>query len=61
MPLIPAFRKQRQEDPCDFKVSLVYRVSPGQPGDCYTEKPCLEKTKQNKSHHYYWETDKIGK
>ena len=27
MPLIPAFRKQKQEDLCEFKASLVYRVS----------------------------------
>ena len=27
MPLIPAFRKQRQVDLCDFEVSLVYKVS----------------------------------
>ena len=25
--LIPALRRQRQEDLCDFKASLVYRVS----------------------------------
>ena len=29
-PLIPALRKQRQTDFCDFEASLVYRV-PGQP------------------------------
>jgi hypothetical protein len=27
MPLIPALRKQRQADLCEFQVSLVYRVS----------------------------------
>ena len=27
MPLIPAFWRQRQLDLCEFKVSLVYRVS----------------------------------
>jgi hypothetical protein len=26
-PLIPALRKQRQEDLCEFEASLVYRVS----------------------------------
>jgi hypothetical protein len=30
-----------------FKASLVYKASPGKPGLCYTEKPCLgEKKKQ---------------
>jgi hypothetical protein len=27
MPLIPAFRRQRQVDLCEFKASLVYRAS----------------------------------
>jgi hypothetical protein len=27
MPLIPTLRRQRQEDFCEFKASLVYRVS----------------------------------
>ena len=27
MPLIPALRRQRQEDLCEFKASLVYKVS----------------------------------
>jgi hypothetical protein len=27
MPLIPALRRQRQADLCEFKVSLVYRMS----------------------------------
>jgi hypothetical protein len=27
MPLIPALRRQRQVNLCEFKVSLVYRVS----------------------------------
>jgi hypothetical protein len=26
MSLIPALRRQRQTDPCEFKVSLVYRL-----------------------------------
>ena len=39
--------KQRQEDLCDFEASLVYRVS-SRTGCKATEKPCLEKTKQNK-------------
>ena len=27
-PLIPVLWRQRQVDPCEFKASLVYRVSP---------------------------------
>jgi hypothetical protein len=27
MPLVPAFKRQRQADLCAFKASLVYRVS----------------------------------
>ena len=27
MPLIPALRRQRQADLCEFKASLVYRVN----------------------------------
>ena len=27
MPLIPALRRQRQEDLCELEISLVYRVS----------------------------------
>jgi hypothetical protein len=29
-PLIPAFRRQRQADLCEFKASLVYKENPGQ-------------------------------
>jgi hypothetical protein len=29
----------------EFKTSLVYKMSSGQPGVCYTEKLCLKKTK----------------
>ena len=44
MPLIPAFRRQRRVDFCEFEDSLVYRES------CRTaratwRKPCLKKTK----------------
>lgn len=28
---------------CEFEASMLYKVSPGQPGICYTEKPCLNK------------------
>jgi hypothetical protein len=31
MPLIPALRRQRLADLCEFKASLVYIASPGQP------------------------------
>ena len=27
MPLIPALERERQADPCEFKASLVYKVS----------------------------------
>ena len=42
MPLIPALRKQRQADLCEFEASLVYK------GSKAIEKPCLEKTKKQK-------------
>jgi hypothetical protein len=35
--LIPALRKQRQADLCEFEDSLVYRLSSRE-----AEKPCLE-------------------
>ena len=31
-PLMPALRRQRQVGLCEFKASLVYKVSSGQPG-----------------------------
>jgi hypothetical protein len=31
MPLIPELRRQRQADPCEIEVSLVYRVRLQQP------------------------------
>ena len=37
MSLIPALRRQRQLDLCEFEASLVYRA-----GFKATEKPCLE-------------------
>jgi hypothetical protein len=40
-PLVPAL--WRQVDLCEFEASLVYKVSPGQPGLWHTEKPCLKK------------------
>jgi hypothetical protein len=41
--LIPALGRQRQADLCEFEASLVYKVSPGQPALCNTEKPVSEK------------------
>lgn len=29
MPLIPAFRREKQADPCAFNVSLVYKARSG--------------------------------
>jgi hypothetical protein len=46
MPLIPALKRQRQVDLSKFEASLVYKASPGQPGLCYTKRPCLEKQNQ---------------
>ena len=43
-PFIPALKRWRQVDLCEFKASLVYRAIPKHPGLLYTEKPCLEKT-----------------
>ena len=42
VPLIPALLRQRQMDLCEFKASLVYRVS-SRTGSIATEKPCLRK------------------
>ena len=39
-PLIPALRRQRQADLCEFEASLVYRVS-SRTASKATEKPCL--------------------
>jgi hypothetical protein len=40
---------QRWEDLCEFEASLVYKMSLGYPGLCYTEKPCLENKQTNKN------------
>ena len=40
MPLIPALWRQRQEDLCEFKGSLVYRASSGT-ARAITKKPYL--------------------
>ena len=45
-PLIPALGRQRQEDLCEFRVSLVYRVS-SKTSRATQRNPVLEnKTKQ---------------
>ena len=36
-PLIPALRRQRQVQLCEFQASLVYKGNPGQPGLLYRE------------------------
>jgi len=41
-PLIPALRKQRQADLCEFEVSLICKVEFNNIQGCFTEKPCLE-------------------
>lgn len=43
--LKPELKVVRQGNLCEFKASQIYKVSPGQPGFCYTEKHCLEKPK----------------
>jgi hypothetical protein len=43
MPLIPAPRRQRQVDPCEFEASLVYRVSSRTATAVKTEKPFFRK------------------
>ena len=45
MPLIPALRRQRQADLCEFKASLVYRDS-SRTVRAVTERPCLQKQKK---------------
>ena len=47
IPLIPALRRQRHVDLCEFEASLVYRAS-SRTGSIATEKPCLEKNKKTK-------------
>jgi hypothetical protein len=48
-PLIPSSRRQRLADLSEFKASLAYKVSSGQPELYYTEKPCLEKQTNKKN------------
>ena len=42
--MIPALGRQRQENLCEFEVSLVYRELQDRLKS-YTEKPCLEPPK----------------
>ena len=48
MPLIPALRRQRQEDLCEFEARLVYRVSSGQAPKLHRENLSQKKQKTNK-------------
>ena len=49
MSLILALRRQRQEDLCEFKASLMYRASSKTAKAIFkTEKHCLEKPKKVK-------------
>ena len=48
MPLIPALRRQRLADLCEFKASLIYRAS-SRTGSKATEKPSLEKLKRSEA------------
>jgi hypothetical protein len=40
MPLIPALLRQKQEDICEFKASLVYKMGSSTARD--TERPCFK-------------------
>ena len=58
MPLIPALRRQRQVNLCEFKASLVYRASFRTARTVTTEKTCLEipklRTKPNQTFFPYY-------
>ena len=45
----PSTREQRQADICEFKTSLGYIQGEFQNTQNYTEKPCLQEQKQNKT------------
>ena len=47
VPLIPVLRRQRPADLCEFKASLGYKCN-SRIGSKVTEKPCLEKPKNEK-------------
>jgi hypothetical protein len=53
MPLIPALRRQRQADLCEFMAHLVYRAE-FQDSQSYTEELCL------KTHHTHKHTEVRG-
>lgn len=46
-PFKPAFKKQRNVNPCEFKASLIYKMTPGQPGLLHKETVSKNKTKRN--------------
>lgn len=46
----PSTLRQRQADLSDFETSLVYKVSPRQPGLCYTEGWCVTKGHKRSGH-----------
>lgn len=48
-PLITAPRSQRHADLCEFKTSLVHKVSSRTARFYYTEKPCLKKQPKQKN------------
>jgi hypothetical protein len=51
MRLVPALRRQRQVDLCEFEANLIHKVGPGQPRLSYRETLSQKqsKTKQNKT------------
>lgn len=48
MPLVPALRKQRQVDLCEFEASLVYKVS-SRTAKATQRHPVLEKRKEKQN------------
>jgi hypothetical protein len=58
IPLIPALRRERQVDLCEFKASLVYKASP-RTAKIYTKKPYLKKT-TNKQMIHSLSVDPVG-
>jgi hypothetical protein len=54
-PLIPALRRQRQMDLCEFSVAILVYKSEFQDSQGYTEKSCLKTNKQtNKLKGGFW-------
>ena len=58
MPLIPALGRKRQEDLCEFKVSLVYKESSRSARAVTPEKPCF-KTMRERERERESERDKF--